>query len=813
MIDDIRYALRQLRRAPAFTTTSVLTLAVGIAANVALFTLMNAILLRPVPGVRNDGRLTWFMPASTIGGRLLPISYPDFRDYRDQAGVFEQAAAFAGTELSLSDGGEPTRVRGQIVSGRYFSALGVQMTMGRGFTPDEDDPATPRPVVVISHRLWQERFEADGSVLGRTIAVDGVRCTIVGVAPDRFNGPDVGDQRVDLWVPLAMQPRVAPQSSLADRNAWWLSAFGRLKPGVSITQARAAVAAVAARLAVADSAGHAQMTATVFAMRGGIEPADIRTIVPVSILASAATGLILLICCANVGNMLLSRAIGRRREIGVRLSLGATRTRIARQLLTESMLLAAVASVVGLLLATWATELLASTLVPTIDVSPETHTIAFTVIVAAFAAVLFGMLPALHATRGDLASALKAGTLGVDKRRSRLQGGFVIAQVSLSLVLLTTSGMFLDGLYQAARVDLGFDASSHVLAASVDLGMQGYTSRQTATFVRTIRTQGAALPGATDVSVTTDVPLGERRSFTDIALDDKESDQQHRFGQRGMEVYGNAVAPGFFHTLGVRLISGRDFGSDDVDGAPSVAIVSRDFADRAWPRQDALGKHVSTSGAKGPFLTVIGVAQSARVFGIGERARPIVYRPLAQTPNARALTLLVRSAGDATTLAPAIRRMIHAVDPGLPVYEMQSLGQYRRERLASIALGSTLLGTIGALSVLLASVGLYAVVAFSVGQRTREIGIRIALGAARQRVVRLFVAEGVRLATIGLVAGLGLSMGLTRVVAAAFLGVASNHVATFALIAALVTGVTILASWIPARRAAGVDPMAALRSE
>jgi predicted permease len=465
------------------------------------------------------------------------------------------------------------------------------------------------------------------------------------------------------------------------------------------------------------------------------------------------------------------------------------------------------------ILAVWTTDTLATALMPTMDVSPERYTITFAVIAALVTGLLFGLVPALHATRGDFASALKESTLGFDRRRSRLQGSFVVAQVSLSLVLLVASGMFLDGLLRAARVDVGFEATSRVLATSFDLGMQGYTPERASAFVTRLERQATALPGVANVSVTNVVPLGNTRRATGVSLDPTDKDRASDFPAGGTDAYDNIVRPGFFRTIGISLVAGRDFGSTDVVGSPGVVIVSEDFARRAWPRADPVGKRLSTNGEKGPYLTVIGVARTVLTFGLGERLRPIVYRSHLQFPNARDVTLLVRSAGDATLLAPAIRRLIRELDPNLPIYGMESLGQYRRQRLSDMAIGSSLLGIIGALAVSLASVGLYAVVAFSVGQRNREIGIRIALGAAERQVVQLFVRQGLRLAMVGLLIGTALSTALGRVLASAFLGVASAGAATFGAIATLVVAVTMLASWIPARRAATVDPMVALRSE
>jgi predicted permease len=381
-------------------------------------------------------------------------------------------------------------------------------------------------------------------------------------------------------------------------------------------------------------------------------------------------------------------------------------------------------------------------------------------------------------------------------------------------VLLVSAGAFLGELVRSSRADIGFDASSRVLAASFDLGLQGYTPEQSASFVTSLEQRVAGLPGVIDVSVTNSVPMGERTFSADVALDPTHAAQTSRFGEdAGFEVYDDIVRPNFFRTVGLPLVRGRDFATTDGAGAPFVAIVSEDLARRAWQGTDAIGKRVSVSGNRGPFLTVIGVVRESALFGVGERKRAIIYRTHLQFPRARDLALLVRTAGDATTLSQAVRAQLRQLDPNLPVHALQTLGQYRRDRLAEPALGSTLLAIVGALALVLASVGVYAVIAFSVGQRTREIGVRVALGAADGDVVRMFLGEGARLTGIGVAVGLALSAGAVKVLSSLFLGISSLDIAIFAAVALLLTATAVLASWIPARRAARVDPVVALRAE
>lgn len=813
VLRDLRYALRQLARTPAFTIVAALTLAVGIGANTALFTLLESVFVRPLPGVANRAGLVWIAPYSKRSGHALNLSYPDFRDYRDSSGLFTQAAAFGRADLSLSAGDTPVRVLGAIVDGNYFDILGVRMAKGRGFTAEENRTPGAYPVAVVTHRMWQERLGGDDNVIGRTIVLNGLAFTVVGVTPEGFNGAE-HEERMEIFVPMMMQARALPQlgSILEKRGSWWLKAVGQLKPGTSIEQARAAVATIAARLVKADSIDHANVAATVAPVTGGLSPNAGSDVYPIAALAAAATGLILLICCANVANMLLARAVGRRREIGVRLSLGASRGRVMQQLLTEATLLSLGAAALGIVLALWATDLLTKMIPVPLDVSPNGSTIAFAIAAAVLTGVFFGFVPALHATRGDLTAALKDSAVGRDRGRSRLQSGFVVAQISLSLVLLVMAGMFLSALYRSTKRDVGFEATSRVLAASFDLGLQGYTPEQATSFVNEVQHRVAGMPGVADVTFTNSVPMGERRMGGEVSFDPRESGAAAGI-QAGSDVYQNVVRPGFFRTLGIGIVRGRDFAATDNEGSERVAIVSEDFARKAWPGVDPIGKHVRTEGSDSPFIPVIGVVREAMTYGVGERARPTLYLGQLQYPKVTSLTILVRSNSDATTLAQPVAKLLRTLDKNLPVFDVQTLGQYRRDRLSEPRMGSTLLAIVGGLSLLLACVGVYSVIAFSVGQRTREIGLRLALGAAGQQVIVLFVREGLRLTMIGVGVGLALSAVLAKLLSATFMGVSAIDSLAFIAVAALLAGIAAVATWIPARRAAGVDPMVALRAE
>jgi len=816
LFKDLHYAVRQIAKNPAIAALVVGTLAIGIGANTALFTMADAIFTRPMPGLRQSERLVWVTPVSAAGGGgQRSLAYPDFQDYRGLRTVFEDVAAFSRLRLAVRAQGEPEQVLGQIVSANFFNVLGTRMALGRGFLPQEDSTLDAHPVTVLAHRFWQERFGGDSAILGTQIVVNGSPFTVVGVAEERFNGPSHSEP-LALWVPMSMVNRAWPLNTgaLTSRGTWWLESIGRLRADVSIAAANAGVATIAARIAQADTASHAGITARVREMRSGLRPNDMNDIVPVATLATIVTVLVLLIACANVSNVLLSQAVGRRREIAVRLSIGASRQRIVRQLLTESAVLALAATALGTLIAVWATELVSAQIPVPLGTSPDQRVLLFTLAAAAVTTLLFGLVPAFHATRGDVAHALKSAAVGRDTRRSRLQSGFVVAQVALSLVLLCTAGLFLSSLREATQVNVGFDASRRVLAMSFDLGMQGYTPQRADAFVRALGERARSLPGVERVAFTNVVPLGERNIITLPFIEHARADGGARFEERrDIETYLHTVTPGYFATLDLQLLGGRDFNANDVPGAQRVAIVSDQFARAAWGKSNPIGQRLTVGQEDGQVVTVVGVARDAMLAGPNERARSTLYFAQSQNPGASDLTLLVRVRGDAAPLAAPLREIFKTMDASMPITGVQTLAQYRWDRLSEDRLGSGMLSIFGAIALLLATVGVYAVIAFSVAQRTREIGVRVALGAVQRQVVGLFVREGMRLTTYGLVIGLALAVALAKLLSAIFMGVSPTDVAALGIVSGLLLSVSLVACWLPARRAARVDPMQALRAE
>jgi predicted permease len=816
LLQDLKYAARQLWRSPAFTAAAVATLALGIGANTALFTLGQAILVRPMPGVMQSDRLLWVTGARRDYSRAA-MSYPDFVDYRDGLRDLVELAAVAELKYALGGRGEPERVRGEVVSGNYFSILRTPFALGRGFSASEDSLGNPRHVAVISHGLWQRRFDGDSGIVGREIVINGQPLTVIGVTMEGFNGAELELPR-EVWLPMALIDVAAADlpGQWKSRGNWWLNAIGRLRPGVAQEQVLASARTIAGRIAVSDSATHKGITANVYPAKSGVPPGSAENILPLTILAGVVTGLVLLIACANVSNLLLARAVSRRREVGIRLSLGASRRRLVRQLLTDSIALSAAAGSAGILLAYWSTEwLVTSGVFPLrLDMTPDRGVIAFTVGAAALASLLFGLVPALEATRGDIVRSVQDGTQGRDPRRARLQSGFVVAQLALSLVLLTTAGLFLRSMYKARNVEIGFEATSQVLAMSFDLGLQRYSDARADAFMRELDDRTKGMPGVEHVSFTDVVPMGQRYVGGEIVVEGVAvSSGSASRESRPITVFQSTIRPGYFETLGVPIVRGRDFRASDDKSAPPVVIVSAGFARETWPHEDPIGKRVSVRGDDGPFLTIVGVAQEVMLGGPTESKRSVVYLPQQQYPESKYQTIIVRTAGKPEPLAEALRREIRSLDPNLPVYDVRTLAEYKRLKLADRMNGANILGGFGALALLLASIGVYGVMAFSVLQRTKEIGIRVALGARGTDVIALFVGRGMRLILIGVAIGMTLSLGLSQLLQGMLFGLMPTDAVTFVGVAGLLAGVALLASWLPARRASRVDPIQALRYE
>jgi predicted permease len=799
---DIRFGLRRLLNAPAFTLVATLLLTFGTGANIALFAVTDALLLRPRPGVRDADRLVWVSSQGRGRGRL---SYQDFERFRTESGVFKSLAGFDDQQVvvAVESGASPERLRGQAVTGEYFSVLGTPMQLGRGLGPADDTRNAPI-AVVLSHSLWMRRFAAEASVIGRQITVNGRRATVVGVAPPHFNGADVDEPR-QLWVPLAA---LEDRASFEDRRITRLITVARLRDGVEGRAADAALATIARSIAGTDTALK-NFTVRTASAATGIPPGGAAKAAPIVGLCLGVTLTILLIACANVGNLLLARGIVRQREFGVRMALGATRARVIRQLLVESGLLGVMGTVLGTLVATWGLEAFnaASILPVDVNASIDIRVLVGTIAVALAATLLFGVVPAVDATRRDVNAAIKDGSQGLDPRRARMQSRLVVVQVVMSVVMLATAALFVQSLQKQQEFALGFETSDSVLSAAFNVDELGFPQARRKEFTDRLRARVATLPGVEAVAYADQLPLGELTVFADI-----EVDRARTAPLRG-GVFRTSIDPAYFSILHIALRGGRAFNDGDHDGAERVVIVSETLARHFWSGTNVIGQRIRIS-KDGPYATVVGVAADAYVWGASaEPPRAMIYFPKAQNEIGLGTHLLVRVRGDARPLIPAIEREARAIDPAVPLSKIQTMAGYRADNLGEPRNASRLMAIFGGLAFVLASVGLYAVVSFVVEQRKREIGIRVALGALQRDVVRLFVRGGARLVATGLVVGLVLSFLLSRLLSSMLFGVTALDVAGAAIPVSVLMLVSLLAAWVPSRRAGRVDPVLALRSE
>ncbi len=836
LLQDMRFGARTLAKNPGFTLVVTLTLALGIGANTAIFSFVNAVLLR-TPPVAEPERLVYVF-GGTKTSPYSVSSYPDYVDYRDRNNVFSDLIAYSPITLSLNSGEQVDTVTGLIVTGNYFDALGVRPRVGRAFMPEEDATPGSHPVAVISHGLWQSRFGADPGVVGRKLLLNGQQFTVVGVVPAEFNGADAG-RTSDIYVPMAMQALVRPPRGgysgemnpdlLARRGSRWLDIVGRLKPGVTEEQAQAAVGTVAAQLSQTFQDTNREQVATVSPLAKG-DPEQRGTLLSVAGLLLAVVGLVLLIACANVANLLLARAASRRKEISIRLALGASRWRLVRQLLTESLLLSLLGGAGGLLLGVWLVKTMrtysppANFLPVAFDFSLDGNVLGFTLLLSILTGLLFGIAPALQASKPDLVVSLKDETAlvpGASARRFTLRDLLVVAQVALSLVLLISAGLFLRSLRNAQGIDPGFEPR-HVMTMPLNINLLRYTKTQGQDFYRQVLERVQALPGVQSATLTRTPPLSGSSRQSTVTFAGREapeagSNSESSGGGAGENVPVNitlasSVALDYFKTLNIPLLRGRDFNAQDREGAPGVVIVNETFARRYFPGQDPLGQRVSLGGAQGPWLEVVGLARDGKYVTLGEVPAPFLYQPLAQRHES-GMVLLLRTSGDPSPLVSAVRAEVHSIEPNLPLTNARLMEELLSTSLYPARMGAILIGVFGLLALLLASVGLYGVMSYSVSRRTREIGIRMALGARGGDVLRLVLRQSMTLVALGVALGLGAAFAATRLLSGFLYGISPTDPAAFIGIAALLAIVSLAACVVPARRAAAVDPLVAFRYE
>jgi predicted permease len=822
---DLRYGVRMLVKKPGFTLIAVITLALGIGANTAIFSLIDALLLRALPGVEDAARLAFVYTSDFSSSLYGTSSYPDYVDLRDQNQAFSELAAFATQPIHLSTGAEAERIGGGAVTGNYFAALGVKAAMGRTLLPEDDLTTNEHQVAVISYDLWRSRFNSARDVVGRTVQLNGHTFTIVGVAAESFKGTSLRSV-LSVWVPLTVYVQLgspaASSSPLGRRGSRSYALVGRLKPGVTKTQAQADITTLAAQLAQAypqSNMGTLRQPDQPRPMnvvplnRAMVGPDAHGTTRQFGLMLMAVVGLVLLIACANIANLLLARARGRQKEMAVRLALGASRWRIVRQMLTESILLSLLGGSLGLLLALWlADELLtfdALAAFSALALSLDWRVLGFTLLVSLLTGVLFGLVPALQASRPDLAHPLKSTeSVNYVSRRFGLRNLLVVFQIALSLVLLAGAGLFLRSLQRAYAADFGFDTNQSLLA-SVDMARQGYSEAQARGFYSQLVERVETLPGVRAVTLAQYIPVSADGSRTTITIDGYSPQPGE-----DLELNLNVVDSKYFGALGIPILAGRSFSEQDTGASSKVIVINEAMARRFWPgnsTQEVVGKRINFGRTQGD-CEVIGVVKTGRYRDLREAPLSYMYLPLSQSYRSR-VTLFVRTASDAALLAPALRAEVQELDKALALFDVKTLDEHLGRALAQERTNAWLIGGFAVLALALAAVGLYGVMSYTVTQRTRDIGIRMALGARPRDVLTLVLGQGMLVTLTGLVIGLGGALALTRVVERLLYNVSVTDPATFAAIVLLLSGVSMLACYLPARRAAKVDPMIALRYE
>ncbi|MDD5541912.1 MAG: ABC transporter permease [Acidobacteriia bacterium] len=809
LFQDMRYAIRMMMKSWGFTLVAVISLALGIGANSTIFSWVKSILLRPLPGVSDVGRLV-LMAERSRSMEFTSTSYPDFKDFQKNAAAKVDLAAYTMEPIGLNSGERTDRVWSEPVSANYFDVLGVKPVLGRGFQPDEDLKPGGAPVTVLSYGLWAGRFSSDPQIVGKTISLNDHPFTVVGVTPKDFYGSFVG-LSMDLWIPIAMQATMnSREGMLNERGSHWMLVFVRPKSGVSMTQAQTTLQTIGAELSKQypkTNAGRSLSLLPIWkAPFGG-------TMIfrPVLIILSLVVGVVLLIACANVANLLLARSVGRRKEIAIRLSVGANRLRLVRQLLTESTLLALLGGAAGLLLVRWGTQLLGTFSPPAslpihLVIETDTRVVLFTFIISVLTGLLFGLVPALQASNPRIVGVLKDETAHFGRARghARMRNMLVVVQVALSLILLIAAALFVEGLRKAQTIDPGFDPN-HVLAASFDLRPNGYNSERGKIFERNLLERVQAIPGVQSASLIRHLPLG----FTGGSSNSVAIDGYTPKPNEEVVIEMNWIGPNYFRTMHTKVLQGREFLPADESSTQRYIIINETMARRYWSGRDPVGTTLRIGSTN---CQVIGVVQTGKYQSLNEEPIPYMYLPVSQFYQSDA-TLLVRGAGDPAAYISSIREVLRSMDPGLALFDIVRLTDYMNVPLFASRMAASFLGLLGFLALVLATLGLYSVLAYSVAQRTHEIGIRMALGAKRWDVLGLVARHALSLTAIGIVIGLAGAFGVMRFARNLLYGVNPADPLTFIGLSLGLCLVAILACAVPAQRATRVDPLVALRYE
>jgi len=821
LFQDLRYGLRMLAKNPGFTAVAIATLALGIGANTAIFTIVNAVLLNPLP-VTDASRLmqldTTDKKTTVALGKAtrLGISFPNYQDYARQADVFSGLAAFQPIGLTMSGGEKPKLFQGYLVTANYFDVLGVKTIVGRTFRTDEDQHPGGDTVVVLSYGLWSREFGGTRDIIGRRLTLNGNIYTVIGVTAPQFKGTLLFSSADQIWIPVSMHSQVLAgflEANFEDRRFLDFTAVGRLKPDVSERQAKSAVETIASRLEQQyskDNQGRSAVLSPIADASLGINVHD--QVARAGEVLMGIVGLVLLIACVNLANLLLAQTARREKEMCLRAALGAGSARLVRQSLTESFLLSLVGGAAGLLIGYWGRSVLwsyrpAFLAQADLALALDGRVLAFTFAIAVLTAILFGMVPAWKVSRPSLTDTLNTGgrSGSLAWGRSRFRQALVVSEVALALITLVGAGLFLRSLRYAQSLDPGFE-SKKLFVVGVDLGSQHYDQDHGEQYYRAVIDGATSVPGVQSAAVASNFPLGGGLART-IFLEG----QDEKSGQRGTLTSLDNVSSGYFQTVGIPLLLGRVFNDLDRKETTPVAVVNRAMAKHFWPGQSPVGKRFHFFGET-QLREVVGEVGDSWQFGVAEDPQPVAYLPIAQDYSSFGV-LHVRTAGDPGGVIPSVREQVQSVDRNLALIAVNTIGELLDQGMWAPRMGAMLLGAFGLLALLLATVGIYGVLSYSVSQRTQEVGIRMALGATPGSVLRLVVGQGMLLVAMGVGIGLAGSLGLARLLASLLFGVRTSDPATFMAVALVLAAVALIATYIPARRATKVDPMVALRYE